>query len=147
MAFTPDTQQGATIAFTGIATFIDAAVDIPEVQQKFPTIDCTHLGTTGSRRYIPADLSDVDEFTVKFQHDGSTVLPTLGAIYTVTITAPLATGDATAEKAAGTCIVTSIPTNSQFQSDTPALQVCSLSLKPDGSGTGGGTAWTRTVAS
>jgi hypothetical protein len=144
MAFGPDTQQGASIAFTGLATFVNAAVDIPEIQKKGGAIDCTHLGTTGSRRYIALDLTDVDEFTVKFQHDGTTALPVPNTVYTVTITGPVKPGSSTGEIAAGTCIVTGIPTNPQFQSDTPALQVSSITLKPDGSGSGGGTAWTRT---
>lgn len=145
MAFTPDTQQGATIAFTGLATFVNAATDIPAIAETGGTIDVTNLGTTGQRPYIPADLTDVEEFTVTFQNDGSTALPSKNTVYTVTVTGPIPSGKSAGENWTGTAIVTRV-TSPQYQSATPGVQTMQVALKPDGGGTGSGTAWTRTAA-
>lgn len=144
MAFVPDTQQGATIAFTGLSIDI-AAQEIPEVTQSIPTIDITHLGTVTQRPYLVADLKDVDEFTVVFQNDGTSALPVIGSTYVTTITAPLMSGDTSAEYWAGSCIVTGI-SSPAFSAGANDLQRISVTVKPSGVGTGAGTLWTRTVA-
>ena len=145
MAFVPDTQQGATIAFTGLSIDI-AAEQIPEVTPEFPVIDIVNLGSVTQRPYIVGDLKDVPAFTVVFQNDGTSAKPTEGATYVTTITAPLAAGDSVAEKWAGSCIVTSVGSPS-FSAGANDLQRISVSLKPSGIGTGAGTLWARTVAS
>jgi hypothetical protein len=144
MAFVPDTQQGATIAFTDLSIDI-AAQEIPETTQAIPVIDITNLGSVTQRPYIVGDLADVDEFTVVFQNDGTSVKPALGATYTTTITAPLMAGDATAEKWAGSAIVTGISSPS-FSAGANDLQRVSVTLKPSGIGVGTGTLWSRTAA-
>lgn len=145
MTFVPDTQQGASIAFTGLATFVNAVTDIPAVTESGGVIDISSLGTTGQKKFIPQDLTDVEEFTVTFQHDGKTALPSRNGVYTVTITGPIAPGASSAENWAGSCIVTKV-SSPQFQSATPALQTMQVAIKPDGGGSGSGTAWTRTPA-
>jgi hypothetical protein len=145
MAFVPDTQQGATIAFTGLSIDI-AAQEIPETTQQIPTIDITNLASVTQRPYIVGDLLDVPEFTVVFQNDGTSTKPTLGSTYTTTITAPLASGDSVAEKWAGSCIVTGI-SSPAFSAGANALQTVSVTVKPSGIGTGAGSLWVRTVAS
>ena len=145
MAFVPDTQQGATIAFTGLSIDI-AAQEIPETTQQIPVIDITNLGSVTQRPFIVGDLYDVPEFTVVFQNDGTSVKPTLGSTYVTTITAPLMSGDSVAEKWAGSCIVTGISSPS-FSAGANDLQRVSVTVKPSGIGTGAGTLWTRTVAS
>ena len=145
MAFVPDTQQGATIAFTGLSIDI-AAQEIPETNRSIPVIDITNLASVTQRPYIVGDLSDADEFTVVFQNDGSSVLPTLGSTYVTTITAPLAALDSVAEKWAGSCIVTGL-TSPAFSAGANDLQRVSVTVKPSGIGTGAGTLWARTVAS
>ena len=144
MAFVPDTQQGATIAFTGLSIDI-AAQEIPEVTPEYPVIDIVNLGSVTQRPYIVGDLKDVPAFTVVFQNDGSSTLPTEGATYTTTITAPLASGDGTAEKWAGSCIVTGVGSPS-FSAGANDLQRISVTLKPSGIGTGAGSLWSRTPA-
>jgi hypothetical protein len=144
MAFVPDTQQGATIAFTDLSIDI-AAQEIPEVTPEFPVIDIVNLGSVTQRPYIAGDLKDVPAFTVVFQNDGSSVKPTEGATYTTTITAPLAAGDSTAEKWAGSCIVTGVGSPS-FSAGANDLQRISVTLKPSGIGTGAGSLWSRTPA-
>ena len=145
MTFRADTQQGASISFTGLATFINAATDIPAIAEVGGTVDISNLGTTGQRQYIPQDLTDTEEFVTTFQHDGSTGLPTKNTVYTVTITGPVASGKSSGESWTGTVIVTRT-TSPQFQSASPALQTMQVSLKPDG-GANAGTPWTRTAAS
>jgi len=145
MAFVPDTQQGATFAFTGLSIDI-AAQEIPETTQQIPVIDITNLGSVTQRPYIVGDLLDVPEFTVVFQNDGTSAKPTLGSTYVTTITAPLMAGDSVAEKWAGSCIVTGISSPS-FSAGANDLQRVSVTVKPSGIGTGSGTLWTRTVAS
>ena len=145
MPFIPDTQQGATIAFTGLSIDI-AAQEIPETNRSIPVIDITNLASVTQRPYIVGDLSDADEFTVVFQNDGSSVLPTLGSTYVTTITAPLAAGDSVAEKWAGSCIVNKIGSPS-FSAGANDLQRIPITIKPSGIGTGAGTLWSRTVAS
>ena len=144
MAFVPDTQQGATIAFTGITIGV-AAQEIPEITSAIPVIDITNLASITQRPYIVGDLSDVAEFTVVFQNDGDGVKPVLGSSYVTTITAPTASGDATAEYWAGTCIVTGISTPS-FSAGANDLQRISVTIKPSGVGVSGGTLWARTLA-
>jgi hypothetical protein len=145
MAFVPDTQQGATIAFTGLSIDISAQ-EIPETTDPIPVIDITHLGSVTQRPYIAGDLSDPPEFTIVFQNDGTSAKPTRGSTYVTTITAPLAAGDSVAEKWAGSCIVTNI-SSPAFSAGANALQTISVTLKPSGIGTGAGTLWARTVAS
>lgn len=145
MAFAPDTQQGATIAFTGLSIDI-AAQEIPEVTEQIPVIDITNLGSITQRPYIVGDLKDVPEFTVVFQNDGASAKPVLGSTYVTTITAPLASGKSVAEKWAGSCIVTGLSCPS-FSAGANDLQRISVTLKPSGLGVSGGTLWSRTVAS
>ena len=145
MTFAPDTQQGATFAITGLAAFEDAATSIPRTSTPIPVIDATHLGTTGMRTKIAGDLKDPQQFTVTFQHDGSGTMPTIGTVYTITITAPLASGDGTAENWAGTAICTDVR-GPDFSSDTEALQTTEIDWQPDG-GFGSGSAWAHTAAS
>jgi len=144
MSFVPDTQQGATIAFTGLSIGV-AAQEIPEITPSVPVIDIVNLGTVTQRPYIVGDLFDVDEFTVVFQNDGSATLPARGSTYVVTITAPLASGDATAEKWAGSAIVTGI-SSPAFSAGANDLQRISVTIKPSGLGVSGGTVWARTPA-
>jgi hypothetical protein len=145
MAFVPDTQQGATIAFTGLSIDI-AAQEIPEVTPQIPVIDITNLGSVTQRPFIVGDLYDVAEFTVVFQNDGTSALPVLGTTYVTTITAPLMAGDSTAEKWAGSAIVTGISSPS-FSAGANDLQRISVTVKPSGLGARGGTLWARTIAS
>ncbi|HUS39180.1 MAG TPA: hypothetical protein VMX74_07000 [Pirellulales bacterium] len=144
MAFVPDTQQGASIAFTALSIDI-AAEQIPETTQAIPTIDVVNLASVTQRPYIVGDLNDVAEFTVVFQNDGSSTKPTLGTTYTTTITAPLMAGDATAEYWAGSCIVTGI-SSPAFSAGANDIQRVSVTVKPSGVGAGGGTLWARTPA-
>lgn len=144
MAFVPDTQQGATIAFTGLAIDI-AAQEIPEVTEQIPVIDITNLASVTQRPFIVGDLKDVPEFTVVYQNDGTSVKPTLGSTYVTTITAPLMAGDASAEYWAGSCIVTGLSSPS-FSAGANDLQRVSVTVKPAGIGTGSGTLWTRAAA-
>jgi hypothetical protein len=119
--------------------------NIPEVTPKMHTVDSTNLGTTGQRKFIPGDLSDVGEFTVAFQHDGKSVMPTVGQPYLVTITSPLKYNDSSPESHAGTAICTGVGSPT-FKSGANALQMVNVSFKPDGGECYFGSAWARTAA-
>lgn len=144
MSFVPDTQQGATIAFSGVTLGVEPEEIGSAVDENTP-IAIPHLGTTGQVPYIPGDLNDVQPFTVRFQNDGNGARPARGTVYTVTITAPLMSGDATAESWAGTAIVQSVSTPA-FTANANALQTFDVTVKPDGGGTGTGSAWARSAA-
>jgi hypothetical protein len=145
-AFTPDTQQGATVGFSGLSSFLLAAQSIPSTEVPLPTIDATNLGTSGQRVRIAGDLADPKEFTLKFQNDGQSALPVRGTVYTVTITAPVPADGTVGEKWAGSCIVTDIK-SPPFEAGANALQMTEIVLQPDGGFSYGGSAWTRTAAS
>ena len=143
--FMPDTQQGATIAFSGLATFVCAAQSIPATESPVPVIDNTHLGTEDQRTRMPGDLEYPKTFTVKFQNDGMSAKPVKKSIYTVTITAPLPAGASTAEKWAGSCIVEDVKSPA-FEAGANALQMIDIVLQPDGGWSYGGSKWTHTDA-
>lgn len=144
MAFVPDTQQGATAAYTGLT--MDIVVDdIPAITRKFPTIAIPHLGSVTQVPYIAGDLCDVDPFDLRFQNDGSSTKPTDGSTYVLTITAPLAAGDSSAEYWAGSVIVTGV-SSPAFAANANDLQRIIVGNKPSGVGTGSGTLWSRTPA-
>lgn len=145
MSWTCDTQMGATLTLSGL-TAANAVVDIPAVAETGGAIDITHLGSTGQRCYIPHDLTDVEEFTITAQNAPNGTVPTKNTVVTVTITGPVPSGLSSGESWTGTCIVTRV-TSPQYQSATPALQTMQVAMKPDGGGSGSGTAWTRTAAS
>ena len=143
MAFAPDTEQGATFALTGLAMDI-AASEIPAITRSIQTVPVPHLGTTGQVPYISGDLTDTDEFTVTCLHDGSSLLPTLGTIYTCTITGPIASGEGAGEIQAGSVICTKVA-SSKYTANSNTAQSSQLSFKPNG-GANSTTAWTRTAA-
>jgi len=145
MAFAPDTVQGASFVITGLATFLDTTTDLPSVASPLPVVKTTHLGTTGQETMMAGDLEAPAQFTVTHQHDGSSVLPVKGTVYTVTITMPIVSGDSVGEKWAGTAICQDTPSVAA-NSDSSALQMQTTVWQPDG-GHGSGSAWTHTVAS
>ena len=104
-----------------------------------------NLGTVGQRTFIPGDLADVPEFTVNYQHDGKSVMPTIGQPYHVIITSPLKSGDSSPEIQAGSAICTSVG-SPQFKGGANALQMVNVKFKPDGGASYFGTQWTRTAA-
>ena len=142
--FQPSLQQGATVSFSGLCTFVDAMVNIPRTSVPVPTVDVTNLGTTGQRKRISGEVADPKPFTVQAQHCGETGLPAVGGVYLVTITAPLGPGQTAAESWAGSCIVTDVR-SPEFKSDSPALQTIEIELQPNG-GAQGGSQWARTAA-
>ena len=137
-----DTQQGATITFGTGGTF--NVVSIGRVGQEIPSIDTTHLGTTGQRTMMPGDLETLQAIQVTVQNDPTLADPTLGSVDTQTITGPLPPGGATSEIYAGTGFVTKVEA-SDFNAGAEALQTKVFTLQYDG-GDNSGTALTRTAA-
>lgn len=142
MSFVPDTQQGATFVVSDLSVTMTTE-DIGSIGLTHPTIAIPHLGSTGQVPYIPGDLSDTEEFTVTHQNFGKSPKPVQGAVYTVTVTAPIATGSSSAESWAGTAICTHVGTP-PFAANANELQKVETRWKFDGGQ--GGSAFARTPA-
>lgn len=96
-----DTGNTATLAFSG--GFTASYMEVGGTEQEIPKIKTSHLGTTTNEEYIPGDLYEPGEFECEFQFDPTAAaLPPIGAVQTVTITYPIATGDMTGGTLAGT---------------------------------------------
>lgn len=104
-----DQGTGATIAF-GTSSFSAYFTMIGGTEFTREDIEITYLGTTGAKRFAPADLYDPGEFDVEFQYDADSQLPYTAAPETVTITFPLITGYNTGATLAGTAYVKSFST-------------------------------------
>ena len=105
----PDTGHGASVTF-GTTSWSGKLIAIPtNLQRTRPRVDTTHLGTSGTRTYMPGDLDDLNEITLDVLFEGSVGLPATGtAAETITITFPLPGGGAaTAPNIAGTGFITS----------------------------------------
>ena len=122
-------QQGATFSF-GTDGGSWNYLNIPRYSEPIPSIDDTHLGTTGKRTSTPGELGDPQMITLVLQNDGSASLPTKGLVQTGTITAPLGEWDE-AEKWAGTGFVVDVR-SPEFGSDTEAIQTIEVDWKFDG---------------
>ncbi len=75
---------GSTITF-GTSSFSADILDINRTGITRPSIDVTHMGTTGGREFMPGDLYDPGEIEVEFGWIGTLDPPYDGAIETVTI--------------------------------------------------------------
>ena len=61
-------------------------------------INTSHMGTSSSHTFVPADLVDQGEITLNVHYDPDVTPPQNGDAETLTITWPLQTGDATSAK-------------------------------------------------
>ena len=111
-----DTGNLATVVFTGV---LDAAgspdvavqaffdnlkikrVEFPE--ESLERIECSHLGTTEHRSYIPSDLTDPPQLNLVANFDTFDELPYVGQnCGTITITFPQRPGETAPADMAGT---------------------------------------------
>ena len=128
-----DTGHGATAAFsssTGYDNYLFTTIGLGG--STIPTIDTTHLGTTGFRTYIPGDLKDTNEISFGFRFDpedqSAATLP-VGTVQTLTITWPNSGGLATEATLTGTGFVTDY----QFpELTTDTVQDGTMTFKFDG---------------
>jgi len=86
MAGTATDGTGATITF-GTSTFAAELVDLSWDGRTRDALKSTHMGTTGSHTYIPADLVDGGEVTATFHFNCTDATATLlgAAAETVTV--------------------------------------------------------------
>ena len=97
--------------------------------ETIPVVDESHLGTTGYREFRAGDLADAGEVVIRVHFEGDTALPALGTTGTLTITDPLAPGEATAASITGTAIVTGVNRNTR---EIDVLKTAEMTLKWDG---------------
>lgn len=82
-----DVGNGTTISFATSAFSANwISLDSPEMVRE--AIETSHLGTTGSKTFLPGDLVDNGEISGQIQFDASTDPPIDGAVEVITITYP-----------------------------------------------------------
>jgi hypothetical protein len=126
-----DTGHGGSIAFSaGIAAFAAPFRKIGAVEQAIEKVEETDLANTATKSYLPGDVPDPGEFECEYAFDATMDHPVLLTQGTITITAPLATGQATAANLAGTGFImsrTAFP-----ECATNGLQIGKIKCRFDG---------------
>ena len=85
MAGTAVDGTGATVTF-GTSTFAAQLLDIDWSGRTRDALDSTHMGTSGTKTYIPADLRDGGEISLTYYFDCSDATDTLLAAAAETVT-------------------------------------------------------------
>jgi hypothetical protein len=78
------TGMGTTVTF-GTSSFTLSKTEVSTSGESRDAIETTHLGTTGYKTFIPADLVDGGEMTIRGQFLGDETPPISGAAETATI--------------------------------------------------------------
>ena len=126
-----DTGHGGTIAFSGdIDSFAVPFRKIGAVEHAIEKVETTNLANTATKSYIPGDVIDPGEFEVEYAYDAEDDLAVMETVGTITITAPLATGQATAANLAGSGFIMS--RTAMPEAATNGLQIGKLKCKFDG---------------
>lgn len=86
-----DVGTGVSISF-GTSGFSARIQEVGGPSMSREAVKTTHLGTTGSHIFMPADLVDGGEVTLTIHHDPSLTIPISSAAETVTITWPVPAG-------------------------------------------------------
>lgn len=102
-----DTGQGATVvAASGLAGWTARVQGIEVSEEMLELLNVSGLETQVYNIRIASDLRDPSQVRVMFYEDTFDARPVIGsAISTLTITAPLRTGEVTAANLAGSAIV------------------------------------------
>ena len=83
MPITPAADgHGAELTFAGFVAHI-LSIDGPNFSR--PAIESTHMGTTGARSYIPADLIEPGEISTEVEFDVQALPPIGGPVGTLVI--------------------------------------------------------------
>lgn len=102
-----DTGHGATATFSvGAYSYNFTSIDLGE--ETLGKVASEHLATTGNKTYIPEDLGDPGEVVIPYQFDSEAAVPTKGALETLTVTLPLASGQSTGATFVGSGFVTNV---------------------------------------
>jgi len=98
-----DTGNTGTLTFgtSGLTVNYKQVGEHEETREK---LECSHLGTTGYKEYVPSDLVEPGEFEVEFYFDGAlNSLPAItGAAETITKSFPLAASQSVRATVVGT---------------------------------------------
>ena len=79
------TSHGTTVAFTIATTFVPKILGVSTSPvEEINDVDATHFGVTGHREYIPGQLMDPGEVTIRYLYEGNR--PPVAALDTITIT-------------------------------------------------------------
>ena len=131
-----DTGHGATIAF-GTSGFTAKWRKIGAVEHAGEKVDSTTLDASGFKTFLPGDILDPGEVELEIAFDSEGDQPTALEAETITITFPLAPGQATPATLAGTGFTMSFTASPEMSTNT--LQVGKLKVAFDGET---GPAWT-----
>lgn len=125
-----DTGHGGTLAFSaGIDAYAVPFRKIGAVEQELDKVESSDLSNSECKSYLPGDVSEPGEFEVEFAFDTAKPLADM-SVGTITITLPLATGQATAGSLAGTGFIKKRTALPEFV--TNGLQIGKLTVKFDG---------------
>lgn len=122
-----DTGHDSTLTLSG--GFTAKWRKIGAVEQELEKVEDTVLDST-SKEYLPGDVAEPGEFEVEAAFSMGQALPALGSVQTITITAPLKTGQATAANLAGTGFLRKRTAMPELATNT--LQVEKLTIAFDG---------------
>jgi hypothetical protein len=79
-----DLGTGTTITF-GTSSFAFELLEVNESGESREAIDCTHMGTSATRAFVPGDLTDGGSITVRGHYTGAQDPPIDAAAETITI--------------------------------------------------------------
>lgn len=126
-----NTGHGGTIAFSaGITAFAMPIRKIGAVEHVLEKVEETDLANTATKSYLPGDVPDPGEFEVEYAFDAEQDAAVLLTQGTITITAPVETGQASAANIAGTGFImsrTAFP-----ECATNGLQIGKMKCRFDG---------------
>jgi len=127
---TPKTGHGATVAFSGStnSALAPKLVGITMHSETRGDVEISDLSSS-CKLFLPEDLIDYGEVTLRIHVVNSEQLPALESAETVTITAKLETGETTARIVAGTGYVKS---RGGFNFNTSEARIAEVRVKWDG---------------
>lgn len=123
------TGHGATISFSS-SGFTGAIRSIAAVENEMEKVEDTTLSDDDFKTYIPGDVSEPGDFELTVAIDNEDAVPALGTVETITITAPLQTGQSAAASCAGTGFIRKRTISPEY--GTNKLQEAKLMVSFDG---------------
>ncbi len=122
-----DTGNGATITFASGITATLKIRSIDPSAESIGKIECSDLGTTVTKKYIPEDLAEPTELSIEWLWDTFDTPPTPGlSLGLVTVTYPTRSGETTPATRAGNAYVMEVKhprlANGELQLGTARIQ-------------------------
>ena len=123
-----DEGSGATLTFGTTGVSLDL-LTIQGTGVSREALETTNLGTNTAQTFMPSDLYDPGEIAITFQYNPNTQPPFSNAAETITITAPVPSGNTNGATAASSGFVTNFD---EGQMETGAIMVGSATIKRTG---------------